>query len=162
MRQLLKQCLVRELVKYTELNLPQNHQPQPTSLETELPSKEFAFLRISTLFTPWFSSAQHSGAVAREHGRRPQVTPRGCQGSCGEGKAGGPSCSALTHIQGCPTHHPWREKRGLHSLEMQKYLFWFPSLFLEIMFWFIKHRNSQHLKQTFKTPKWQIIDFFCN
>ena len=36
--------------------------------------------------------------------------------------------------------------------EMQNYLFWFPSLFLEILCWFIKHRNSQHLKQTFKTP----------
>lgn len=44
----------------------------------------------------------------------------------------------------------------LHSLEMQKYLFWFPSLFLEILFWFIKHRNSQHWKQTFKTPLWKL------
>lgn len=42
-----------------------------------------------------------------------------------------------------PTLH-CTHKTILHSLEMQKYLFWFPSLFLEILFWFIKHRNSQH------------------
>ena len=55
-----------------------------------------------------------------------------------------------------------KTEASLNSLEMQKYLFWFPSLFLEILFWFIKHRKSQHLKQTFKTPMWQIIDFLGN
>lgn len=56
----------------------------------------------------------------------------------------------------------WKTEASLNSLEMQKYLFWFPSLFLEILFWFIKHRKSQHLKQTFKTPMWQITDFLGN
>ena len=122
--------------------------------------REFALSRISMLFTPRLSSLQHSRAIAGSW-PGPGVSNWKCRDDCVLGSRPGREertgrlrsflLSACAHQRPPRTRH-LTQKGRLHSLEMQKYLFWFPSLFLEILFWFIKHRNSQHLKQTFKTP----------
>lgn len=133
------------------------------------PPREFAFSRTPVPFIPWlFSSETQQHVAARERGWSPvqhlEVADDGArEGARRREDTQGEACGWAHPRRTCsseaarPSHEKWRR----HSLEMQKYLFWFSSLFLEILFWFIKHRKSQHLKQTFKTPMWPIIDFWA-
>lgn len=119
---------------------------------------EFEFSRTPVPFTPWLSSLKDSRTAAAWNGLEPAGTTR-------REEPGAERAPCIAHAHPRPPRMrqlTWKTEASLNSLEMQKYLFWFPSLFLEILFWFIKHRKSRHLKQTFKTPMWQITDFLGN